>query len=63
MLEENEAYLQFLSEFGEVKKPIMPNFNTSAYTDNEYLSAILDIQNSFEMLDEFVLTLEFLKGV
>lgn len=62
MLEENEAYIEFLNNFTQVEKPKMPYFELSAYTDNEYLNAINVINNEFDEIDEMYLTLEYLKG-
>ena len=61
MNEEIYAYQQYLLNFRIVKKPSMPKFNVSAYTDNEYKSLIFSLSN-FEKLDEEYLTIQYLKG-
>jgi len=62
MLEETFAYLEYLQSFSEVRKPEMPIFNTSAYTDNEYLNSIDELMYDFENIDDFQITLKHLKG-
>ncbi len=62
MNEEIREYIVYLSRFLEIKKPKMPNFDISAYTDNEYTLAIDEIMNDFSSVDDLYLTLEYLKG-
>lgn len=62
MLQETFAYLEYLSHFNEVKKPMMPTFSVSAYTDSEYLDSISVIMQDFESVDDFQVTLNYLKG-
>ena len=62
MDEEIREYVQLLYNVKEVEKPLMPKFDLSAYTDNEYLSAISSIQNDFDLIDDFAVTIKFLKG-
>ena len=37
-----EAYIEFLLGFNYKELPVMPNFDISAYTDNEYINSIID---------------------
>ncbi len=62
MNEEIEEYEKYLLNFGVVNKPIMPKFDLLAYTDNEYLSAIFDINEVFDFVDDEHLTIMHLKG-
>ena len=61
MNEEIKEYQKYLLSFGVVKKPLMPEFDVSAYTDNEYISALFESLNAFDF-DEEYLTLVHLKG-
>lgn len=62
MNEEINEYEKYLLNFGVVKKPIMPEFNLNAYTDNEYLSAVFDSLDAYDFIDDEYLTLKHLKG-
>jgi len=62
MWEETLAYFDYLFSFNEVQKPKMPKFNVDAYNDNEYIYAIHELQNDYEFIDDFQLTLNYLKG-
>lgn len=62
MDEEINAYIKYLLDFGMVKKPIMPKFDVTAYTDNEYLSAIFQSLRDFDFFDDEYLTVEHLRG-
>ena len=62
MKEEIMEYQKYLLNFGVVEKPIMPNFNVFAYTDNEYLSDIYKINEEYDQIDDFYLTLRHLRG-
>lgn len=62
MWEEIKEYEKYLLNFGMVKKPIMPKFDVSAYTDNEYASAIFDILKDFDLIDDEYLTVDRFKG-
>ena len=55
-------YIEYLSNFQELKKPQMPNFNLSAYTDIEYHKAINEINQEFDRFDDFEVYTKFLKG-
>lgn len=62
MNDEILKYAEYLINFGVVNKPKMPKFNYKAYTDNEYLSAIWDIEKFFDQIDDEYLTIKHLKG-
>ena len=62
MDEEIMAYQEYLLNFGVVKKPQMPKFDVSAYTENEYLSLIFDLMKDFDLVDDEYLTIKHLKG-
>ena len=55
-------YEKYLLNFGMVKKPEMPKFDVSAYTDNEYLSALFESISAFDLIDDEYLTIKHLKG-
>ena len=62
MDEEINEYIKYLFNFGEVEKPLMPKFNLMAYTDNEYLSAIEDVMQDYDFVDDESVTIRYLKG-
>jgi len=62
MIEEIMAYQKYLLNFRTVEKPSMPKFDAQAYTDNEYLSAIFEIINEFDFVDDEHLIIMHLKG-
>ena len=63
MNKEITAYETYLLNFGMVKKPQMPNFELSAYTDSEYQQAILEIMNEFDFVDfDSMSVARFIKG-
>ena len=62
MWEEIKEYEKYLLNFGVVNKPIMPKFNVSAYTDNEYAHAIFDLLKDFDLIDDDYLTVDRFKG-
>lgn len=62
MNEEIEEYIRYLESFNEIKRPILPNYDLSAYTDNEYLNAIENVMNDYESIDDLWVTLDYLKG-
>lgn len=55
-------YIKYLSSFKEMNRPKMPNFDLSAYTDNEYQKVINEINQDFDVVDDFDVYLRFLKG-
>lgn len=55
-------YIAYLMQFVELDKPIMPKFDLGAYTDNEYLLTIGELNEDFDLiLDEEVYS-DYLKG-
>lgn len=60
--EEIMEYEKYLFTFGIVEKPIMPKFDLNAYTDNEYLSVILECEEVFGQIDDDYLVVMHLKG-
>ena len=62
MDEEINEYIKYLFNFGEVIKPLMPKFNLMAYTDNEYLSAIENVMQDYDFVDDESVTIRYLKG-
>ncbi len=62
MNEEVIAYIEYLSKLKEIKRPSMPIIDISAYTDNEYLMAIFEINHDFDNIDDFDQTIRHLKG-
>jgi len=56
------AYIEFLLNSRELVCPAMPNFNISAYTESEYVTAIRDIMREYENIDDLGVTEHFLKG-
>lgn len=57
-----EAYVQYVENIKIVKKPKMPSFDISAYTDNEYINAIDNVMKDYSNVDDFTITERFLKG-
>lgn len=55
-------YIEYLKTFKEVNKPIMPNFDISAYTDIEYIKMISELQKDFDNFEDLEVYLQFLKG-
>ena len=62
MDKEIREYEKYLINFGMVKKPKMPKFDISAYTDNEYLSILFESVTAFDLVDDEHLTIKHLKG-
>lgn len=62
MQQEILSYIEYLNSFKELKKPQMPNFDLTAYTDIEYHKAIDEINEDFDNIDDFGVYLKFLKG-
>ena len=62
MDEEIKEYQNYLFNFGMIEKPLMPKFDLLAYTDNEYLYAINSIMEEFKCIDDFQLTINYLRG-
>ena len=57
-----EAYIEFLQNFSELDRPIMPKFNVYAYTESEYINAVEDTMRDYEFIDDLSITEHFLKG-
>ena len=62
MSEEIMAYIDFLHNYNEVKKPDMPKFDVGAYTENEYLLTVFNLLKEFDFIDDEYLTIKHLKG-
>lgn len=62
MTEEINEYLRYLLDFRMVEKPQMPKFNHLAYTDNEYVLAIEEIMQDFNLQEDESLSVKHLKG-
>ena len=62
MSEEINEYLRYLLDFRMVEKPQMPKFNHLAYTDNEYVLAIEEIMQDFNLPEDESLSVKHLKG-
>ena len=62
MYEEIREYEKYLASFGLVKKPRMPKFDISAYTDNEYLSVVYNLLKEYDNVDDEYLIINYLKG-
>ena len=62
MNDEISEYIAYLSRFVERVKPIMPNFDLGAYTDSEYLSIINELNFDFDLIDDEVVYISYLKG-
>lgn len=57
----NLSYIDELAHYHTLKAPPMPNFSISAYTDNEYQIAIKEIMRDYQDVDDYELTLQFLR--
>ncbi len=55
MEDEVSEYIQYILNLVEIKRPKMPSFPISAYTDNEYTSAIFELLNDFKFADSDIL--------
>ena len=62
MIDLVEAYIEFLQNFQELERPLMPKFNVSAYTESEYVGAVEDVMREYEFIDDLSVTEHFLKG-
>ena len=56
------AYIDFLLNFKELQRPLMPKFNKFAYTENEYLEVINLLDVDYNGVDDLQATIDFLKG-
>lgn len=62
MLQETIAYFEYLQTFRQVEKPKMPICDVGAYTDIEYVNSIKEIMHDFDYVEDFQITLNYLKG-
>lgn len=62
MNEEVNAYIEYLLNLVNIVRPQMPKFDTKAYTDSEYKLAIKEILKDFDRVDDFLVSLHYLKG-
>ena len=62
MDDEVSAYIDYVSNLGEVVRPQIPKFRYSAYSDSEYKNAIFEVMKDYENVDDFDITIKHLKG-
>ena len=51
MDDEITDYIKYILSLVEIKRPKMPTFSLSAYTESEYIKAIKEIMNVYSHLD------------
>ncbi len=51
MDDEITDYIKYILSLVEIKRPKMPTFSLSAYTESEYINAINEIMNECSHLD------------
>lgn len=51
MDDEITDYIKYILSLVEIKRPKMPTFSLSAYTESEYIKAINEIMNEYSHLD------------
>ncbi len=51
MDDEITDYIKYILSLVEIKRPKMPTFSLSAYTESEYINAINEIMNEYSHLD------------
>ena len=51
MNDEINDYVQYVLSVMEIRRPEMPSFLISAYTESEYISAINEIMKDFSSID------------
>lgn len=51
MDDEINDYVQYILSLVEIRRPKMPSFPVSAYTENEYILAINEIMSDFSATD------------
>ncbi len=56
------AYIDFLQNLKEIKKPKMPKVKVDAYNDVEYQKAIKSIMHDYDTLYDEKIYEQFLKG-
>ena len=57
-----DAYIEFLLQMKGFEKPEMPKIDETAYTESEYVILIKFIEEDYKYVDDFKLTIDFLKG-
>ena len=62
MFELISAYIEYLSSLKQIVRPQMPKIEPEAYTDSEYKIAIRQLENDYAGVDDFDITIKFLKG-
>ena len=62
MIDESLAYAEYLTHFNPKKRVQMPQFDRLAYTDNEYLLVVNELDADYGFLDGSDLTIKHLKG-
>lgn len=51
MDDEITDYIKYILSLVEIKRPKMPTFSLSAYTESEYINSINEIMNEYSHLD------------
>lgn len=51
MDDEITDYIKYILSLVEIKRPKMPTFSLSAYTESEYINAINEIMKEYSHLD------------
>ena len=62
MFELINAYVEYLSSLKQIARPKMPKIEPKAYTDSEYEIAMWQLENDYAGVDDFDITIKFLKG-
>lgn len=62
MDEQVYEYIKYINSISEITKPKMPTFDKTAYTENEYIKAINQIEKDFVFTDSTLFTEQYLKG-
>ena len=62
MFELISAYIEYLSSLKQIVRPQMPKIEPEAYTDSEYEIAMRQLENDYAGVDDFDITIKFLKG-
>ncbi|MBR2969763.1 MAG: hypothetical protein IKC49_01775 [Clostridia bacterium] len=55
-------YIAYLSKFVEINKPKMPKFDLYAYTDNEYLLIVKELNQDYDLIFDEDVYSDYLKG-
>ena len=62
MFELISAYVEYLSGLKQIVRPQMPKIEPEAYTDSEYEIAMRQLETDYASIDDFDITIKFLKG-